>query len=293
MRKSKFKIQWWKWYLVDLRNWHKPIIVRKHLDSKEQAEDYRKRYFNKDFDIIFGKEVMKFELKDGRDLGPKHRHKTRTATKYYFPPHVVTQLDRKKFRYHIQRKRRKMKNLPELRGKDIYNILEDKPIRFCRRVSMLKANYWAYSEPSPGLDYFIKNYKWPYLVNYLIRIEKTLIEFKYDCGIWPTFLVAEGIHKIFDDLIMKLSTERISRNINKVEKEFLARGFVPYSPRKYDITNHNWVMTVNLNQRLIYPENAWFDNGDRVKPGMQQIYNLQGYLGIPGYTKASIKKLAK
>ena len=58
-----FKIQKWKWYVVDTSDWHRPILVRKHLDTEQQAKIFRDKYYPT-FDVIYYKKAIEYYEKD-------------------------------------------------------------------------------------------------------------------------------------------------------------------------------------------------------------------------------------
>ena len=50
--RERFKVKKWKWYLVDLRDFYYPVIVRVHLINKEQATWFRDKHYDNSFSQV-------------------------------------------------------------------------------------------------------------------------------------------------------------------------------------------------------------------------------------------------
>ena len=188
---DRFKVQKWKWYLVDLRNFHKPVLVRKHLDTKIQAIQFRDKYYDKNFDVINYKVAFKYDLRDF--INKKRRHGHHTA-KFNYPKDCKTQLQRQIFRNNERRKMKQIKRLPKVTETAVWEILDDKPVLFMKRLSHYKDNHWAFSEPVEGLKVFKKKYEFPNPIHYLCNIVRVLNEY-YNVGLYDMATVAILIYK--------------------------------------------------------------------------------------------------
>ena len=289
--KGRFKVMWWRWYLVDVTNWHRPVIIRKHFDNKEQASDYRKRYFNnEEYDLIIGHEAMELQLRDWVSIRHKNHHPTRDAPKYVYPDWCKTQRQRQTFRLRTQKKKLFMKNLPDITPKDIFYILRKKPIQFVLNTKRFKNWHYAYSEPTKNLLHYIEIYKWPEIVSVLALIEKTLKHFNYDIGPWPIKHIVVRIYDKYGDMIRKFRTG-ISLDHEKAVLEFKARGFVPRGYIKPTGFREDCYIGSNTQADNLY----WPQPGNIMAPDSEDdkrilIYTLQGLVGVPGFTKCYLPR---
>lgn len=285
--KGKFKPIWWKWYLVDVRNWHKPVIVKKHFDNAPQCEDYKDRWLGNEFEAIIGKRVIDLKLKWGINRKRNHRHRTQSASKYRFPKHVKTQEEKQLFRLRQQRKTKRMKRLPELTYKDLNYILNKRPIGFLIRTKAFRSFEFAYSEGRPSLKHYIKKYKWPSIVNLCTVIEKTLEEYNYDTGPWPIHLVVIKVYELYGEKVDKFHyfNKHQPSFPRRAKEEFIARGFA----RKVPGASYVGSME-HLNWHLNWPEAGRFGGPEGPDDKSIHIYELQSLTGISRFTTAFIPR---
>lgn len=176
----KFEVNYIKWYLVDMTDYHHPVLVRKHLNNKEEAKTFKKLHYPT-FEIIKGKEAIKLNIKDWHNGKPKHRH--RKASKYEYPSHIKTLNQQKIYRGN---RRRAMKNKPPKLTYDVVkDILKGKPIFFItKRVTKFLGNHWGLSEPVPGYKKITDLHgDYPDMVRIISNICRALMKY-YDCGVY-------------------------------------------------------------------------------------------------------------
>jgi len=130
--KGPFKVMKWKWYLVDLRNWYTPVIVRKHFDTQEQAKAFKEKYVSKEYDLISGLKALEFGLRDwqySRVNKPQYRHSIARLPKYDYPPHIKTQYQRQIWRM-LERNKvyRKQRRIMKVTYKVVKEILDNKEV---------------------------------------------------------------------------------------------------------------------------------------------------------------------
>lgn len=276
-----FKIKYTKWYLVDLTNYHKPVIVRKHLIDKKQARIFRNRHFP-DFDIIQGKEAIKMDLRDWHNGKPGHRHKN--ASKYEYPEHIKTFMQRKIYRGN---RRRAMRDHPPKLTYDILkDIVEGRIIFFIvKKLTKFLGNHWAMSEPVPGYDKILKKYDHFEDIVIISNMTRVLMKY-YDCGVYRETDVALEIYSYYGTFAKKFfgGVSDIPKDEEKVKKEFLARGFVK-DWLSGVIWNKSHIASIHLKPKLIYPFPAWHNVNER-KEYKEYIYDMQVRMGITGYTSA-------
>lgn len=291
-RRSTFKIIWWKWYLVDLRNWHHPVIVRKDFDNKPQAQKFKKEYCDKNFDVIRGKEALALKVYDWHNYKPKHRHSQVRKSKYDFPPHVKTQKQKEIFRKNQRRSMKADKNKPKITDAALFEILQDKPMLFYKRLSRLRNYYQAYSKPVRGLYTFIRYYKWPVHVVKLSAIVITLEKY-YDTAQYDPIDLAMYIYEGWPERVNKRLTggSTADKEKDEVVKEFKARGFIKYANSGFD-EECNYVSSIGMKPQLVYKDLAWHEYS-QMELYDHYIYNLHQWVGIPGYTKANVAGLDK
>ena len=281
-----FKPQKWKWYVVDLTNLHKPVLIRKHLENKSQAVSFKERYYNtKEYDIVNWKQVKKFDL----DHGPKSRkHKIHT-TKWLYPEGCVTRHQKQLYRFIERRKMTKDKRLPKVTLNAIYDILEEKPVKFIKRLKAYRDNHWVYTEPVEGLRDLKKKYKWPEDLVYLSNIIRALTDY-YNVGLYSKAEVAIFIYERWKSRV-KAHCDVLEANptdISKILAEFKARGFITKTSIYNNKTSFVEVSYL-IPERLVYPELCWH-SGNEIEKYEHYTYDLQALVGIPGYTTANTKK---
>jgi len=277
-----FKVKKWKWYLVDLRNFHKPVLVRKHLDNKQQAEEFKERYYNKYYDVINWKEAMKYGLRDF--INKKKRHKHHTA-KYNYPSKYKTQHQRQIYRNTERKKMKQLKRLPKVTETAVWEILNDQPVLFITRLKYYRDNHWAFSEPVEGLHEFEKHYDWPRDIRHICNIVRVLKEY-YDLGLYDTAQVAMFIYEKWKHRIKKHCDVLRANPIDedKVIKEFKARGFLEKSEIGFN-EGDNYIESIRIKPTLAHPEVCWFAGRDS-KLYDHNVFDFQTGMGIPGFTKA-------
>lgn len=290
--KEYFKIQKWKWYVVDHTNLHDPIIIRKHCETKEQADFLRKRHYNTaDYSVVNWKTAEEMGLRDYPSRSKRH-HK-RHLTKYNYPPGCDTRLQRKMFRDVERRKRRQKMRLPKVTETAVWEIMDDKPVLFVKRISHYKDNHWAFSEPVEGLNDFKKEYQWPRDIRHLCNIVRVLNEY-YNIGPYDMAQVALFIYKKWGARIRKHcgGVRAIPQNHEKVILEFKARGFVEEDTLNYDPDQESWVESIHIKPKLAHPEVCWHTARDKQLYD-HNIYDFQSGMGIPGYTRSAVAGLER
>lgn len=289
-RQGSFKMIWWKWYLVDVTNWHHPVVMRKHFERKEMADQYRKKYCGKDFETIRGKEAMALNISDWHNYKPGHRHIQVINSKYNYPPHVKT--DKQKHIYRKNRRRSMKQNIhkPKITDAALIEILHDKPMLFYKRFGKLTNYYQAYSKPVRGLYKFRRTYKWPIHVVRLSAIILTLDKY-YDPGPYDPIDLAIYIYEGWPERIEKRikGGSTADKLEEEVAAEFKARGFIKYSNSGFD-EECNYIHSIHIKPKLVYPELAWheYSQSDLYK---YYIYNLGPLVGIPGFTGTHVAGL--
>ena len=280
---GKFSVHKWKWYLVDFRDPRDIKLVRKHFDSKKQADEYNKKYGNKWFHSVSGFRALENNLKDGAKTS---RHVLSKHSKYEFPPGVETQLQKQYYRYTYRRKLRRKKRRPMVRLKDVREILDHKEILFMKRLKAYRGYYQAYTYKVKGFDDFKERYDYPRDIVNLSAIYLCLEKY-YDCGPFNRAEVAMNIYGFFEERVIKWreSVDMTSKDEEDVAREFLARGFIRKKDSKFEDGEDAYVQSVYIKPVLVYPEECWFNHSDR---GLydHSVFELQSLVGISGYTKA-------
>jgi len=288
--KGTFKVNKWKWYLVDVRDYHKPVIVRKHLDSKEQAKKFKERHYDNDFEIILGKEALRYGLKDFINYKPGNRHKSNT-TKYNYPDHVVTDKEKEIYRHNLKRAMQQNKRKPKITSLILTEILEDNFTLFFLRLKKRRAWHWIFSKPFYGICSFEDKYKWPYHIKYLINIIKILKKY-YDYGFYDPIDVTIYIYERWKKKIQSWDTLEANPTKKwKIKREFLARGFIEKSQSGFKESD-SFVETIWIKPILVYPELCWHAGKDMEKYD-HLVYDLQRLIGIPGFTSAHVAGLKR
>ena len=277
-----FKVKKWKWYLVDLRDFHHPVIVRKHLDSKLQAIWYRDKYYDKYFDVVDWKTAWKYGLRDY--INKKRRHKWKTA-KYNYPEGCNTTKLKKNFRENERKKMRQKKRRPKITETAVWEILDDRPSLFIKRLKHYRDNHWAYSQPVEGLILFKKRFEWPKDIKHLCNIVRVLQEY-YDYGRYNVAELAIFIYKKWGKKIRKYGegTRSIPQDHEKISKEFRRRGFVEWDEVNFD-EEDSYIKTIHIEPTLFHPEVCWH-RYDEIKLYDHRVFDFQAGMGIPGYTEA-------
>jgi len=287
---ERFHIKKFKWYLVDLRNFHKPVLVRKHLDNKVQAIWFRDKYYDKYYDILYWKQAAEYDL---RDFINKHRRHGHHTAKYDYPRNCKTQLQRQIYR-NIQRKKMKTdKRAPKVTETMIWEILDDKPVLFVKRVKQYADNHWVFSEPVSELKEFQKLYDWPKDLRHLCNIVRTLHDY-YDVGLYPMDKVALFIYRKWGTRIRRHCDKYPQGNPkdeDKVRKEYLARGFEILEDIEFD-PEDSYLASYGLTPALAHPELCWHAFNEK-KLYDHYIYDYQAYMGIPGWGRAHVAGLRK
>lgn len=289
--KGYFDILWWKWYLVDLRDWYKPIVVKKHFNSKKQAKSFKKNYLGRHFEPVSGKEVKTY----GVFKWTKPRKTSNPLTnkpKYDYPEDCLTEHQRKLFRNSMRRRMRTKLNQKKLREIDVWDLLDNKPQRFLRRLKRERSNHYICSKGNRQLRTLIgKEYPNEFL--HLHIIIKTLIKYGYGRATWAYADVARLIYKIWGKRIdEKLKNPSIPFN-HELVAEFKARGFIPFRDSGFNPERDNYVSTIlPVKPQLVYPKRCYHSLKDK-DLYEDYIYILQSKVGIPGYTKAHIAGLDK
>jgi len=288
---DRFKVQKWKWYLVDMRDFHNPVLVRKHLDNKLQATQFRDKYYDKNFEIINYKTALKYGLRDYINKLRRHGHHT---SKYNYPSECISQLDRQLFRNNERQKARQKMRAPKLTETVVWEIMDDQPVLFVKRVSHYADNHWVYSEPVEGLKEFMTRYTKLDDLRHLSNIVRVLREY-YDIGLYDLVQVVFLIYNKWGARIRRhcnVHPKSMPRDHEKIVKEFKARGFVEKDTLSLDEDEDSWVESIIIKPKLVHPELCWHAAKD--KPLYDHyIYDWQNHIGIPGYTRVAVQGLEK
>lgn len=282
--RPKFKVKKFKWYLVDLTNFHNPILVRKHLDNKFQAEWFKEKYYGDKFEVISWKDAKKHNINPHISYYKTHINH---ATKYDYPDKYNTN-SRKRHAYRdLQRKKaRQIMRLPKVTETAVWEIIDDKPILFVKRMKYYADNHWVFTEPVEGLKEFQKRFSWPKDLRHLCNIVRILREY-YDVGLYPIHKVAFFIYKKWGARIRKHCDKYpqvIPSDKEKVRFEFLARGFIPLHSPNFGPGN-SYIKTIHLTPVLVHPEICWH-TGTEMGLYEHRLFDFQAKMGIPGYTQA-------
>lgn len=291
--KGQFDILWWKWYIVDLSDWYKPLIVRKHFNTKKQARGFKKKNFNRHFEIVSGREVKTykvFQWTKPRKCG----YKEANYPKYDYPEDCKTKYQKKLFRNSQRRKMRtdKNKDKPKLKEIHIWDLLDNKPMLFLTRLKKQRNNHYICSQGNRQLREFIGK-KYPNEIIPLHIIVKTLIYYNYGRAMWKYKDVAKLIYLMWQERIDKRLKNPSIPNNQELFKEFLARGFIPLSETDFDPEEDNYIATnIHIKPELVYPVRCYHTASEK---GIYDhyIYDLLPLVGIPGYTRAHVAGLIK
>lgn len=289
---ERFKIKKWKWYVVDFTNLHDPVLIRKHCETKKQARSIIDRYYDKNnYSVVSWKEAELMDLRDYPHFSRRH-HKQHIA-KYEYPPDRVSQIERQLYRNNERKKMKQKKRLPKVTETAVWEIIEDKPVLFIKRLKAYRDNHWVYSEPVEGLSEFKKHYEWPKDFRHLCNIVRTLNDY-YDIGPYDMAQVAMFIYKKWNGRI-KSHCDNVSGNPSDKEKviqEYIARGFIKLTETEFDDSKDSWVESIGIFPPLVYPELAWHTTYDQ-KLYKHYIYDLYKWVGIPGWSRAVVAGLSK
>jgi len=284
-----FRILKWKWYLVDLRDVHKPVIVRKHLDNREQAVRYRDKYYDDNFTIIYYKDALRYGIRDYPTRSTKH-HKWNTA-KYDYPKDCVTQYQRQLFRNNQRNRMRVKKRIPKLTESKVWEIIDEKPVLFVKRLKRYKRNHFPLSIPIAGVRELKKKFTLDNgLVDYnklrdCCNILRTLDKY-YNVGIFNPEEVAIFIYNKWGKRIKLRTMYYNPMDLRKVGKEFKARGFIPKNGDKID---YHHLETIHIDPPLYLPVKGWHNHKEKDSGEfVEYIYKMGELVGIPGFTNCVI-----
>jgi len=281
-----FKIKKWKWYIVDFRNWHRPEIIQKHFDTKEQAWDFKETYLGRGFEIVnwkkaFNRGLYKFKSqKNSRGLARN--------PKFKYPPDCKTQYQRQLFRNNERRRMRTNRERPKVSKKVIREIIEDKPMLFMKRLNGFRNNHWTYSQPVRGFTRWKEKFGYDMIAVEILSNIVRCLEKHYDLGPYYSDEVAEILNEMYPMWIDKwLKPDGVyGPRLQYVEAEFLARGFKPIFEVNPDPEGH-YIRSIYLGQIYVFPERCWHEFSEK-KKFKYYIYDLQAMIGIPGYTEAFV-----
>lgn len=282
--RPKFKIKKFKWYLVDLTNFHHPILVRKHLDNKIQAQKFKDKYYGDRFEVIYWKEAKRHNINPHTSYHITHINH---ASKYEYPDKYNTSPRKRQIYRDIQRRKaRQIMRLPKVTEAILWEIIDDMPVLFVKRVKYYADNHWIYTEPVEGLKEMEKRYPWPKDLRHLCNIVRVLKEY-YDVGIYPIHKVAFLIYKKWGARIRRHCDKHPQSNptdTEKVKAEFFKRGFEIWDPNDFRKTQ-SYIMTVNITPTLAHPKVCWH-TGKEMNMYDYSVFDFQSKMGIPGYTMA-------
>jgi len=283
-----FKIQKWKWYVVDTSDWHKPVLVRKHLDNKKQAIRYRDKYYP-EFDVIYYKDALEMGLRDF--INKKKTHTQHTA-KYEYPLNKTTQAQRHSFRNNERKKMKQKKRMPKLTETVVWEMIDDKPVFFMKQLKKFIKNHWAYSRPVEGLKVFKEKYEWPQDVVLLSNIVRCLKTY-YDVGLYDVSEVAMFIYEKWGDRVRRhmRTVDAIPIDKEAVAKELGARGFMKKLDMDFD-DDDSYIESIYLNPTLAHPEICRHLHKE-INLYDYSVYDFQSKMGIPGFVRAHVSGLEK
>ena len=290
--REKFKVKKWCWYIVDVRDWYNPVIVRKHFNNRKQVKEFIKLYGGNGFEYINGIEALRLGVKELKGKS-KRRHGIARKPKYHYPPNCITQYDRQLFRNNERRRMKTDRERPKVSKTIAWEIINDSPVKFTKRLKKWRNFHWAYSNPVQGLEHWRNEYDDMVMVVKLTNIVRCLQKY-YDVGPYHVDEVAEVLYKIFKKRIDKYLNPdpQYGPRLQNVEKEFIARGFKPIFEINPDTEEDNYVESIGLMQIYVYPEMCWHQYSDKELYD-HYIYDLQAKVGIPGYTRAHVAGLNK
>lgn len=298
---KKTKISWIRWYLVNISDIHKPLLINKGFLTKKMALEYKDRYFKGEFyEPIIGEEAVRLNVKIG--ITPMSRKYDYGNGAWY------SQMEKLVIRVRKRKKLYKMlrKDNP-LTEKIVRGILENKPLLFIHRYKAFKENFEGFSKPIKSFKSAMETLTgkgeiemlYPNNFNYISNIIRTLDEYKYDMSFYDKTEVALFIYKKWRRLILKYSfkeillygDERLDKVIIKgIIDEFKARGFIPKEDVVISDTD-SYIETINLPEKLVYPRPFWHSAKDTDKN--LYIYEAHRLYGLPGYCKACPAGLEK
>lgn len=291
--RGPFKILWWKWYLVDLRDFHNPRVVRKHLNDAKQARLWRKTYFNRHYSVVSGKEVKHYKIFFLVKPKPGLMHIESKNPKYIYPEGCETDYDKKLFRNkqrYLMRKQKK--TLPT--KIDVWNILENKPILFLTRMKKLKDDHFVMSRGAIQISRLKKDNNFQDLVKLHI-IVRTLVTYEYNRSFWSHAQIAKVIYRMWKPRIDKRLKYPNIKDPKKIIQEFKSRGFIPLSETGFDPKKDHYVCTNKIvpGPTLVYPIKCSHAFGNEYHSKEYYVYDLLPKVGIPGYTRAHVAGLDK
>lgn len=294
-RKSNFKIKWWKWYLVDVKDWRRPLLVRKHFNKEDIAVEFADKYLGDQFEPIRGYEALDLGVRDYPNIKKKYRHSFKGTTSYKYPPHIKTDHQKRIYRITQHTKRYRMKEFEPITPKEVYYLLKKRPIEFAIRTKTFRNWQWPYSKPSEHLKKYINEVEYPKYVRILTVIEKTLIKYKYDIGPWPIYHVAISIYNQYKSLLDRftdtlLYLEDNAKNRRRVREELKARGFTYMSKLEgNDLPDNCYVCEKDgLGWFIVYPQWCRLTGPVNRKDKRPYIYDFADLVGIKGFTKCKI-----
>jgi len=182
--------------------------------------------------------------------------------------------------------------LPKITETAVWEILDDRPVLFIKRLQYYRDNHWAFSNPVEGLNEFKKRYEWPAPIRHLCNIVRVLQEY-YDLGLYDMAEVAMFIYKKWGERISRHcdNVRAIPQDHVKIIKEFKARGFVEKSSMGFS-AGESWVETIHITPTLAHPEVCYHAIKDQNLYDFY-IYDFQAGYGIPGYTRSHVAGLEK
>ncbi len=286
--KTRFRLKKYRWYIVDLTNPHKPEILRKHFEEKQQVERFIEKYLEGRFKPIYWKKAEEYGLKD-MPMYTKRKSKLPPKPKYDYPPDCVTPYQKELYRQVVRKKRKQMKRAPKVTETAVWEILDDKPMRFIRRVRLYSKNHWVFSSPVSNFKDLKKIYPWPKELRHLCNITRTLLKF-YDIGDYQPHQVALFIYKKWGAKIRKHCDKPLNcipDDQERVIKELKARGFVPEDQVPFDLVYDSYICTKDgVKPRLVHPQQCWH-SFDESKLYDMSVFDFQVRMGIPGWVKAN------
>ncbi len=290
--REKFRLQMWKWYVVDARNLFRPEILRKHFDNKKQAEEFIERYCNSKYSVISWKKAMGYGIKDPPPRS-KRKNGLSAKPKYKYPKGCKTEEQKHVFRNNERRRMRTDKERPKVTDKVVIEMIEDRPLLFAKRLSKWRNYHWSFSKPVWGFKQFKKDHGMDMVKITLLSNIVRCIDMHYNYGPYHRNELAEKILEMYPKKIAKWMKHDpvYGPRLQYVEAEFIARGFITSFEANMD-EEDSYVASIHLGQIYIYPEVCYHKAEDKALYDYY-IYDLQAMIGIPGYTCSHVAGLNK
>ena len=258
---ERFSIQKWKWYVVDVRDYRFPEIIIKHFDNKQQAQDFIDIHCgpNSGYWIVSWKEAKEFKIARQPEYDrSKKRDKISKHPKFKYPKDCKTQYQKQLFRNNERRRMKTDKERPKLNKNIAWEIIEDKPVLFTKRLKKWRNHHWAFSQPVPGIKRWKKEHELNFRRIVILSNIVRCLQAHYDVGPYLVDEVADMLYDIFSKKIEKhLKPEPIyGPRLQYVRAEFISRGFIHIFEANPSL-EHNYVCSIHLEAIFVFPKWCW------------------------------------